>query len=149
MAALASRNGTDTAHLRNADYTDRELLHVVEDVTTREGWATTGEIVERLNLVGEKPGHAVATRMSWMVRYGFCQRHPDYPGQYRLTRDGRKLMRGEVPEDVQSILNRMSHGDRVMVMSLIAKKSLVKGPETSANMMRREFLHHLEASKGR
>lgn len=136
--------------LRNADYTDRELLHVVDDVTAGDGYADTYEIAERLGFTGngsEQTGrHAVATRMAWMVRYGYCTRDRDQPGRYKLTKDGRALMSGELDHSMEETLAAMDPGTRVMVLRTIAKPTF-NGAQVAQHMLRREYLHHYENRK--
>lgn len=137
--------------LRNADYTDRELLHVVEDVTAGDGYADTYEIAERLGLApngnGDRHGlHAVATRMGWMVRYGYCKKDDSRPGHYKLTKDGRALMSGELDHSMEESLAAMDPGTRVMVLRTIAKPTF-NGAQVAQHMLRREYLHHYENRK--
>ncbi len=126
--------------LRNEDLTDRELLHVVNECTAADGWATTLEIGEQL---GRSEGDLqdVSSRMSWMVRYGFCERHKERPGVYRLTKAGRGLMGGKLTKAVETALGGMDEGTRLLVMRMIAMPTFANsGPAQDA--MRREFGHH-------
>src|SRR3954471_18252742 len=100
--------------LRNEDYTDRELLHVVDDVTTEDGWADTAELAERLGLNSNGGRRYVGARMSWMVRYKFCERakRPKQSNKkdaampkdarYRLTKHGRALIQGDLDTDTEA-----------------------------------------------
>ncbi len=136
------------AQLRNEDYTDRELLHIVADLQAGPGFVDTGELVERLGLP-EGSGHAVASRMSWMVRYGWLERDPDARGRWRVTRKGRSLMGGQLSPEVEAALGEMSHGDRVLVMREVARKSLVSTDAPTADLVRREYLHHMATRQAR
>jgi len=138
------------AQLRNEDYTDRELLHIVADLQAADGYVATAEIVERLGMPeGMNSVHAVASRMSWMTRYGWVERHPDIRGTWRLTRKGRALMAGELTPEMSEALAGMSHGDRVLVMREVARRSLVTTDGPTADLVRREYLHHFAARQRR
>lgn len=132
--------------LRNADYTDRELLHIVDDCTNEEGYAHTLEIAEKIfgdPEPSKQDRHYVGSRMAWMVRYAFCARHPDEPGLYRLTTEGRNLMGGKLTKGVQTQLDKMGDADRVLVLREAAKTAFAAtGP--SQDFFRREYTYHYE-----
>ena len=135
--------------LRNEDYTDRELLHVVSDVTTVDGWADTEEIAERLGMAQNGGRRHVGSRMSWMVRYKYCERKVEGKGErvlYRLTKQGKSLMAGELDSDTESVLKSMEPGERVMVMRVIARQGFSTA-SPAQDMLRREYLHHYAKRK--
>jgi hypothetical protein len=126
--------------LRNENLTDRELLHIVNDCTAADGYATTREIADRLGRNGEGI-HDVASRMNWMVRYEFCTRHADRPGNYKLTAIGRALMDGRLSKGVERALEKMDAGERLLVMRAIAAPTFSAVTPTQ-DALRREFNHH-------
>lgn len=135
--------------LRNADYHDRELLFIVDDLSTEEGgYASTADIAEVVFGVPEGE-HAngerryVGSRMAWMARYGFVERDPERAGHYKLTKAGRELKGGKLTKSVQNALERMSDADRALVMRSAASEVFAhSGP--AQEFFRREYTHHFE-----
>ncbi len=125
--------------LRNQDYTDRELLHVVNDVGG-QGYASVKEIADRLGFTERSQVQAVATRMAWMVRYKYVTKHAT-EGGYRLSKEGRTLMEGAISPEVEQALAEMKQGDRVVVMRSIASHGFANGSQAGQHMLRREYLH--------
>lgn len=126
--------------LRNSDYTDRELLHIVDECTTEDGYATTFEIADRLYADATQNGarRYVGSRMAWMVNYGFCARDPERPGHYKLTKDGRDLMSGRLKRSVETALTTMSDGDRALALRTLASATFDHaGPQQA--FFRREY----------
>jgi hypothetical protein len=77
--------------LRLEDYSDRELLLAIHDAVDDEGWVDALELATRLGIVGEYPRRTVASRLSWLQRWGAVEREHerDEAGNIRYMRDGR------------------------------------------------------------
>lgn len=137
--------------LRNEDYTDRELLHVIEEHYDGSGWADSEAIARALGMSENGGLREVSSRMAWMVRYKFCDRKieasTDEEGKkrkrtvYRLTKDGKLLKGGEVPSPVAKALNAMTPGDRLLVMREVASATFSARNEAAQHGIRREYLH--------
>jgi hypothetical protein len=135
--------------LRNEDFSDRELLHILNDLADNEGWATTEEIADALHIsppgrvtkdYREKYGkHCVATRYSWMVRYGWVERDPSRT-KWRLTEIGEELMAGNLNKRIEDAISQLSSGDRILVMRRMTEAFRIDREE-AATMLRREWLH--------
>lgn len=134
--------------LRNQDYTDRELLFIVDEVSgeTESGFASSLEIATRVfGTKAEENGQRryVGSRMAWMVKYGFCDRNPEASGEYRLTQAGRELMGGRLTKTVTNALEKMSDGDRTLLLRGVAKDVFARtGP--AQEFFRREYQNHFE-----
>lgn len=130
--------------LRIIDYTDRELLHMLNDVADEEGWATTEQLVKAIGLVSKdndpgRPRRSVATRFTWMRRFGWVERNEEHTA-WRLTREGADLMNGSLRRGLQKSLKSMRDGDRVLLMREMAT-AYREAPRESAIMFRREWIH--------
>jgi hypothetical protein len=78
---------------RLTDFSDREVLLLLNDVADAEGWALAEQVAERIDLGTDNPKRSVANRLSWLQRYGAVEREVkrDATGNIRVTRGG-KLM---------------------------------------------------------
>lgn len=135
--------------LTNADYHDRELLFIVDDLSTQEGgYAATADIAEMIFGIpqeGQANGERryVGSRMAWMTRYGFCERDPERAGYYKLTKAGRDLKGGRLTKTIENALGKMSDADRALVLRSAASEVFAHaGP--SQDFFRREYTHHFE-----
>lgn len=147
--------------LRNSDYTDRELLFIIADAADDDGLASSDEIGQRLGLSENGSGRSragkVATRLGWMVRYGFVERvdpreadieRDDRSILWRITPIGIQIMGGRLTKPIESALGRMGAGEQVLLMRGISER--IFGGYTSrpvADAVRREYLHQYAKRK--
>lgn len=130
--------------LRIVDYTDRELLHILNDVADEEGWASSEVLA---NAIGIKPRgkdprgprRCVAMRFAWMARYGWVRRDPTNT-MWRLTKDGEELISGKLRPALKQSLKEMRPADRVMLMREMTT-AYRNAPQSAATMYRREWIH--------
>lgn len=135
--------------LTNYDYSDRELLHILNDTADAEGWAETADLAEVIGVTmpsvngqhsdREKQAYAhrcTAMRFSWMARYGWVERDEGRT-KWRLTDIGHDLMDGKLTKTLQNALDRLDAGDRVLVMREIGN-AYRAAPDPARHMLRRE-----------
>ena len=119
-------------HLRLEDYSDRELLLIVDDVCRDggEGWADSRDVAERLGMGGEHPHRMVASRLAWLRRYGAVMQEPDEEHAKRRDADGKRpttrrwgltsagqaLAQGELRKGVANALDKVAD-DQVLVLT--------------------------------
>lgn len=140
--------------LKNIDYSDRELLHILHDLAGTE-WATTDDLADQIRITppsrngsskkmtdGEKRLYAkrcIATRYSWMRRFGWVERD-EHRTKWRVTDIGRDLMNGRLTKSLATSLDKLSTADRVLVM-----RSLTDAYRTDRiegqTFIRREWTH--------
>ncbi len=134
--------------LRNEDYTDRELLHLIADCADAEGIATSEDIAAALgygSTNGVKPATKVVTRLAWMTRFGMLARVELQKGQkgsrWILTDLGRALMGGRLRKTVEDALDTLDPGSAVLTMRHLTRRAYVEAQEEVATAVRREYLH--------
>lgn len=136
------------ASLRNEDYTDRELLHVVNDCMNGEPWASTEDIANALGMDTKRGRASVGRRLSWMVRKGWMVKNADEPGLWGIKAVGQELMGGKLTAPVQRALDSLKPGQGVVLMRDLGK--VMSGARAEAQeMIRRQFLHDQAAVKSR
>lgn len=138
--------------LRNEDYTDRELLHVIATSLDERGMASSESVAARLGLSpngdSRGPGAKIATRLSWMTRYGFLARiDPQTSGakgtRWVITQAGEEIMNGRLSRTFESQLDRMNVGAQVLTMRALTVRGYIGGAREGANALRREYLHQV------
>ena len=130
--------------LRIVDYTDRELLHILNDVANEEGWASSEDLAKAIGIKprGDDPRgprRCVAMRFAWMARYGWVRRDPSNT-MWCLTKDGEDLMSGQLRPALQQSLKEMRAADRVLLMREMTN-AYRNAPKSAAAMYRREWVH--------
>lgn len=135
--------------LRNSDYSDRELLHIIADAAGADGLASSDDIAAALGYSdnGQPRSRLVAPRLSWMARYGFIERVEPEPTsdrdpRYRywvLTNVGRALMGGRLSMRVQEALERADPGTTLLLMRRL---SSAEHSQAVADALRREYQHN-------
>jgi len=122
--------------LRNVDYTDRELLLLIEDNADADGVTTADDLAMALGY-GEAAAHKVTSRLAWMTRYGFLARNG---AGWLITPEGREVMSGQLTPALDARLQGASVGQRVLMMRAISA-GYVNGTPAQAAAVRREWLH--------
>lgn len=136
---------TTLESLRNEDYTDRELLHIIQEIAENNGgFATTYEVRDRLGI--KSPDHdphkgtrSAGSRLGYMRRVGLLDRRDDTPEvEYRVSRIGKLLMRGQLNQAAKKALNQKA--TRVLAMREMGQNYDAETPD--GVMLRREWNHH-------
>lgn len=124
------------------DLSDRELLHIVDDLSRPDGWTETADIADKL---GMKKSHAVGIRLSWMTSdrkdglgFGLIERHKEHSFLWRLSREGRALKDGELSSREASALDGMDSAGLVTATQFLTRRFSRMGRSASV-MMRREW----------
>lgn len=136
-------NRPERARLRNVDYSDRELLGVIQDEAGAD-WATSEDIARAIGFTdGEglpSPASRVVPRLNWMKNYGFIERQDeDGIARWRLSDIGRELLNGRLTKSVESALGRMGAGDQLLTMRALTRREAAQPIKTA---LRREYLHN-------
>jgi hypothetical protein len=153
--------------LRLEDYSDREVLLILQDITGPDGWADSLEVAERIGLQAEHPRRTAASRLSWLQRYGAVEREfardadgvirlrrdgrPVYTQRWRLTDRGRTLAAGTLTSRQQESLERMATDDRLLLITRWLTEVERSTDDVAATLMKREWrygVHPLRAVNG-
>lgn len=130
------------ASLRLADYSDRELLHIVEDIaaTAEDGWAPVAAIAVQVGLIHDRPNQCVGARLSWLARYDLVERH-DLGGAWRATDVGHALMHGKLTATQQAELEKMEAARLLLVARALTDRQREDMNAPAYHAIRREWTH--------
>lgn len=138
--------------LRNEDYTDRELLHVIASVTGERGLASSDDIADALGMGenGRSRAGRVAPRLSWMRRYGFIEvvedpERRDKHRLWRITPIGFQLMGGKLNKPVEAAIDKMDPGAQLLMMRSLTRRTFGSSSEAVVAAVKREYQHNLKA----
>lgn len=129
------------------DFSDTDLLALVEDLYDAEGWSSTKTIAAQLGFTGELEitGHrSVGVRLSQMRwRYGWLEKHPDEAGKWKLSEMGHLVLDGgELQTSMRNALFRMTPAQRVRAIRSLGETTAA-GPDAVRHAMRREWNRNL------
>lgn len=123
------------------DYSDRELLIKVYEVTQEHGGsAPSAEIAEALGLTEKERTSSVGSRMAAMRRFGLADRAPERtPAEWMLTSLGEAMAFGTARKaQLQAIEN--SKPEEVLLMIREMGKRQHSTPDAARHMIRREWV---------
>jgi len=132
------------------DYSDRELLLIMEDVADEDGWASADDVADRLDL----SKRAIASsRLSWLKRFGAVEReherddsgslryHRDgkamYTQRWRMTKSGRALAHGQLRKKDEAALGTMGDEQMLLVTRWLSQRTVDEG--TTSKLVQREW----------
>jgi hypothetical protein len=121
--------------LRNVDFTDRELLLVVDSLDN----ATSQDVGLAMGFNGKMAARFAGSRLGWMRKFGFLAR--DNQGKWFLTDAGERLLRGELPSAITRAVVRATDGQQLLLMRELMKRAYIEGNRETAVAVRREFEH--------
>jgi len=137
-------------NLSNASRTDLEMLHIIQEATGPDDWATSDDIAAVLGISSTKTrsrAGRVAPRLSWMARFGLIRRVEVSDGGkgWQITDAGRTIMSGKLRKPVSDALDASTPGDDVLFMRKLMQR---QRDDTAAVTIRREYLHHVAQRNG-
>lgn len=133
--------------LTNLDYSDRELLHLVDDHAGDDGWADSKDIAEALALSHKHRNQCVGMRFAYMKRHKLLDRHP-HQRKWRLTKLGRALMNGKLSARQRESLAKLEDSDLILVQRFLGERKREAGAGASV-MLRREAQRGVLLANGR
>jgi hypothetical protein len=147
-------------HLTLLDISDREMLLIVRDLTAQsDGYVSSAEMAEHMDLIGDHPNRTVAVRLSWLARYGAVEREyvRDTTGNIRVHRNG-KLMHtqrwrltdlglamatGKLTKSQQKTLDNLGDGQMLMTMRWLTQR-VVGSDAQVGKLMDREYRYGVQ-----
>lgn len=140
--------------LKLEDYSDRELLLVVDDLSQDHGWVDPKDVAKRLGIKAENPVRSVISRFVWMVRYGAMEREiqtddtgspmvtrggrPKYGQRWRLTSGGAMLAMGKLTSRQADALGRFQDDQMILVTRWLGERQRT-ADDLAQTLMRREY----------
>lgn len=137
--------------LRNEEYEDEALLHVIADVANPDGVALSTDIAEHLGVRdanGRSPSGRIATRMSWMKRYKLIDKvdprnlPKDAGTGWVITPLGEEMMKGHINKPVLDALASGKPGNQLQITRELAQRAYVHASDEVATIIRRSWLHN-------
>jgi hypothetical protein len=125
--------------LRLADFLDEEVLALVADLAGNEGWVSSREFADAVQLSAQNVG----SRFSWLRKYGVLERNlrvgdPHFR-EWRLTEMGEAVMKAHFGRGQQSAFAALSEEQLPLAMRELASRFEHSDNLVAMNLMRRRF----------
>lgn len=137
-------------HLRLEDFSDREFLLIVADITeAHDGWADSQEIADRLDLTKRR---FASSRLSWLARWGAVEREhardeggnlrwhrdgkPMHTQRWRLTTTGWAIASGSLRKGTETALEKLGDDQMLLLTRWVARRQM---GATAAKLVQREW----------
>lgn len=130
---MASRNGTRHATLY--DFRDLDLLLKLEAEGDADGFLDTENLARSL---GFEEASKIASRLSWMRRYGMLDFDPQRR-LWRLTPGAHRVTQARLKAAQANVIEKLPDEAMVDVMANVTTRYRLGDPMVAA-MLRREFL---------
>ena len=153
MAALSNGNGS-LKSLKLMEFSDRELLLILNDVADHEGYASAVEVAAKLHLDHPRPHQCVSVRFSWLARYGALEREhmrdehgnlmwtgrglPRHTQRWRMTAMGRAMAVGALTKTQEAQLGRIGDDRMLMLTRYLSQRARSADP-VAAKLVEREW----------
>lgn len=133
--------------LRLSDFSDRELLRIIYDLSDEYGWVESVHLAEHLFPTQVRAGRedknqalrCVGQRLSWMKRYGVVQRNEkDRKGTWGLTGQGKLLLTGAIPAHERKVIENLKENQLLDLTETLSMRYFYAG-DVAATMMRRQW----------
>jgi hypothetical protein len=120
------------------DFSDVELLALVNEHADSDGYVMTEEMVLVIGLDVENARQCVGSRFSWLTRYGAMEKDPDETGRWRLSAVGRAMVRANLTAAEKRMLENLADDKLLSLARGVTNKYRSTGA-TGAQLMRREW----------
>lgn len=141
---------TPPGNLKLENYSDREILHLIDDLGDEQGWVSIGDLAQRIGIVGgsgmsdkQKEMHArrcVAIRLGWIKRLSGTVERTSMGGEWRLTQSGTQVVTAKIASAASNSLDQMSEASLLHALDIVSRRYNRAAPG-AANLMRREWAY--------
>jgi hypothetical protein len=137
-------------HLTIDDYSDREFLLVLADVADADGWATSEDMAQQLDLANKA---TASSRLSWLKRWGAVEKEherdehgtlryyadgkPRYTQRWKMTDAGRAVAYGALKKGQERTLEGIGDEQLLAVTRWLSDRTRTEG--VSARLSQREW----------
>jgi hypothetical protein len=118
------------------EFSDEEFLAKVMD-TNGDGWISTDEISDAINLDVQYPNSNVGIRLSWLKRFGVVERDFD-TGMWRVTKIGQDLVTAKFSSPAAKAIDAIDDSQLFLLSQRLSSRYERVNPAT-ANLVRRQF----------
>jgi hypothetical protein len=138
--------------LQLVEFTDREFLFVVDDALDADGWATSSQVQDVLQLDHPRATQCIGSRMAKLRALDVIDYDHAAPrnarSRWTITAKGRLFMDGKLSAAQQKAMDALRQDAGHTLMALRAlREEFETADDMTAGMMRREWTHGVQRRK--
>lgn len=145
-------------NLKLENYSDREMLHLLNDLASEEGWVDVEILAARVGLSPNGMSEAqlaiharrcVSVRLAWIRKLSGCvERHPDKGSLlWRLTETGEAVVSAKLSQAIVQGLDQMGELNSLLALDALSRRYR-RADVKAANLMRREWVYGTHRNRG-
>lgn len=138
-------------NLKLENYSDREMLHLLNDLAGEDGWVDVEILAARVGLSADGMSEAqlalharrcVSVRLSWIKKLsGTIERHPDKGSLlWRLTEAGQEVVHARLSQAIVQGIDQMGEMNSLLALDALSRRYR-RADVKAANLMRREWVY--------
>jgi hypothetical protein len=146
-------------NLKLENYSDREMLHLLNDLAGEDGWVDVEILAERVGLVANGMSEAqlaihsrrcISGRLSWIRKLsGTVERHPDKSSLFwRLTVSGQEIVQARLSQALVTGLDQIADANSLLALDALSRR-FRRADVKAANLMRREWMYGTHRNRRR
>lgn len=146
-------------NLKLESFSDREILHMLNDAQGDEGWVDLDSLVSRVGISRNgksEEAHLIyvhrclSIRLSWIKRLsGTVEKEPKkatLPSRWRLTVSGQEVVKAKLSGDLSTKLESVGDFAALSALGIVARRYM-RTDVSSANLLRREWQHGIHPNR--
>lgn len=139
---MASNNNGLTS-LRLLDYSDRELLLIVMDIsrTEQDSYASTVQIADALGIQGKRRKNSVGVRLAALKRMGVIEKKPEgSESRWAVSAIGQMMANGQLTKAIKERVENLPPGQLLMLTRELTRHYRT-APAGAEHLIRREWVY--------
>jgi hypothetical protein len=141
--------------LKLASFSDREILHLLQDLSDHEGWVDLDHLAQRVNLSRNgmsEDSHrkhvrrCLGIRLAWIKRLTHTVERSQTKGYWRLTVAGEEVVRARMTRDSEAKLEGLGDFTAVVAIEILSRRYM-RADRNAANLMRRQWTYGTHPSR--
>lgn len=154
-----ARSTRGAANLKLENFSDREVLHLIDDLADKDGWALVEHVAERIGMRVSGMSDAqlviharrcVSIRLAWIRKLSGTVERSDDPKDlaWRLTPLGRQVVSAKLASAVDNALGQLNEANLLIALDTIGRR-YNRADAGAANLMRREWAYGTHKNRRR
>jgi len=135
---LVTNVGDGPVSLKIDEFSDVELLAIVNDIADPDGWVTTEEVSLAVGIDAKNALHCVGSRFAYLRRIGAMEKDETQTKHWRLSPIGRAMVKGTLTSRESRMLESLSD-DKLLSLARGVTTRYRSTGATGAQLMRREW----------
>ena len=146
------------ANLKLENYSDREVLHLMNDLADENGWVLIEHLAERIGIrvagmsdaqLAIHARRCLGVRLGWIKRLSATvEQKGDEHGVWRLTSLGQQVVKAKLNASIDNALGQMNEANLLNAIDVVSRR-YIRANQNTANLLRREWQYGTHKNRRR